>query len=84
MARRGNDVYKDSGAPDERIVLTNVISSTDTCSPDYGSSAAANLDLKLALVDEPRQVEITVPAEGELSAGSRFGIPDARSPPCLS
>lgn len=53
-ARRGNDVYEDSGTPDERIVpVTNVILSADTCPPDYGSSAAANSDLKLALVGEP-------------------------------
>jgi len=49
-ARRGNDVYEDSGTADERIdLVTNVILSVDTCSLDYGSSAAANSDLKLAL-----------------------------------
>lgn len=71
-ARRGNDVYEDSGTLDERIVpVTNVISSVDTCSSDYGSSAAANSDLKLALVDEPTyKLEITVPAKDEFSRGA--------------
>jgi len=63
--------------PQMRIVpVTNVISSADTCPPDYGSSAAANPDLKLAFVGEPtyKAGRITVPAEGELSRGLASGF----------